>query len=240
VRVAIPAGPGSRPAVWPPQNLSIPTIIRGMIPAVNAKLPLVLLGALLVALPVARSAQSLGEVARQVRKEREARVERGEVPVLVFTNDDIARMPPIAILESSQEVEMEPPAPSRPPEATGGEPAASPAAAQPRKAGGEESEKSKEYWQARFKAARGVLAQAKDEQTLVEDELRLLQIQQARELNPDRSRRLNGQIDASTVELETKRAATGKARQALEKLDKEFKDSGAPQEWVREKDSAAQ
>jgi hypothetical protein len=240
VRVATPAGSGSRPAVSPPQNLRLPAIIRGMIPAVNARLPLVLLGTLLVPLPVACSAQSLGEVARQVRKEREARVKRGEVPVPVFTNDDIARMSPIAILESSQEGETKPPAPSQPPASTSSESTAAPAAAQPGKAGGEESEKSKEYRQARFKVARAALAQAKVEQTLMEDELRLLQIQQARELNPDRSRKLNGQIDASTVELETKRAATERARQALEKLDKEFKDSGAPQEWVEEKDSSAQ
>jgi hypothetical protein len=207
---------------------------------VNAKLSLALLGVLLLPPPVANSAQSLGEVARQVRKEREAREKRGEVPVRVFTNDDIARMPPIAILESAHEGETKPPAPSQPSAATGGESAAPPSVARPGKAIGKQSGKSKEYWKARFKAARAALAHAKEEQTLVEDELRLLQIQQARELDPDRSRKLNGQIDASTVELETKRAAMERARQALEKLEKEFKDNGAPQEWIQEKDSAAQ
>jgi hypothetical protein len=240
MRAATPDGSGSGTPLSPPQNLESPSVIRGMIPVVNAKPSLVFLGALLLSFPVANSAQSLGDVARQVRTEREAREKRGEVPARVFTNDDIARMPPIAILESSHEGETKPPAPSQPSGTASGKFTAPQGAAQPGITNGEESEKSKEYWQARFKAARAVLAHAKDEQTLVEDELRLLQIQQARELNPDRSRKLNGQIDASTVELETKRAATKKAQQAVEKLEKEFKDSGAPQEWIQEEDSPVQ
>jgi len=74
----------------------------------------------------------------------------------------------------------------------------------------------------------------------VEDELHLLQIQQARELNPDRSRKLNGRIDAASVELEAKRAATEKARQAVEKLKKEFEESGAPQDWIEQETTAGQ
>ena len=93
--------------------------------------------------------------------------------------------------------------------------------------------KSKEYWQAKFKAVRAVLAHAKEEQTLVEDELRLLQIQQARELDPDRSRKLNSQIDAATIEIEARRAATEKAQAALDETEKEFKKSGAPQDWIQ-------
>jgi hypothetical protein len=240
VPTATPDGSGSETVISPPQNLESPSLIGGMIPVVNAKLSFLLLGTLLLPLPAANSAQSLGDVARKVRKEHEARETRGEVPVHVFTNDDIARMPPIAILESSHEGDTKPPAPSQPSAATGGESAVWPAAAQPGITKGEESEKSKAYWQARFKAARTLLAHAKDEQTLVEDELRLLQIQQARELNPDRSRKLNGQIDASTVTLETKRDATRKARGALEKLEKEFKDRGAPQKWIQEEDSPVQ
>ncbi|HXH51408.1 MAG TPA: hypothetical protein VNM47_18880 [Terriglobia bacterium] len=206
----------------------------------NAKLSLVFLVIFLIPLPLANSAQSLGDVARRARREREGRKKRGEIPVRVFTNDDIARMPPIAILESSHEEETKPPAQPQPSATTGGKSTVPSSTARTAKVKGEESGESKEYWQARFKAARAVLAHAKDEQTLVEDELRLLQIQQARELDPDRSRKLNGLIDASTVELETKRVATEKAGQALEKLEKEFKDSDAPQDWVQEKGSAAQ
>jgi hypothetical protein len=204
-----------------------------MISANRAQFPLALLTALLLPVPAIGSGQSLGEVARQYRKEREARAKKGEAPARVFTNDDLAGMRPIAILESPGRAETKPPAPSQPPGIPGGEAPAGPAA-HPGKAKAEDSARSKEYWQAKFKAARAVLAHAKEERTLVEDELHLLQIQQARELNPHRSRKLNGQIDAATVELEAKRAATEKARQAMETLEKEFRKSGAPREWIQE------
>lgn len=194
------------------------------------------LGLLLFSIAAATPAQSLGEVARQCRQEREAREKKGEVPVKVFTNDDIARMPPITILKSSMQApsspETEPSAAPQSPAATlSGKQAGVPSAPSGK---AKNREKSKEYWQARFKAARAALAHAKEEQILVEDELRLLQIQQARELNPDRSRKLNGRIDAATAELKTKLAATEKARQAMEKLEKEFKDSGAPPDWIKQ------
>ncbi len=203
---------------------------------------MVLLGVLLFPVAATTPAQSLGEVARQCRKEREAREKKGKFPVKVFTNDDIARMPPIAILKSSMQAtsspEMEPSPPSPPPEAAnGGAQAGAPSAASGKAMS---REKSKEYWQARFRAARARLTHAKEEQTLVEDELRLLQVQQARELNPERSRKLNGRIDASTVELEAKSAATEKAQRAMDQLEKEFKESGAPQEWIQKDPTAAQ
>lgn len=185
----------------------------------------------LIPVPATGSGQSLGEVAQQSRKEREARKKKGEAPGRVFTNDDIARMAPIAILKSSVQTPSPPQTqPSSPQGASG-------SGAQPgTPAGSSGNEKdpgrSKEYWQSEFKAARARLAHAIEEQKLVEDELRLLQIQQARELNPDSSRKLNSQIDASTVELEVKRAATDQARQAVGKLEKAFKDSGAPQDWI--------
>ena len=94
--------------------------------------------------------------------------------------------------------------------------------------------KSKEYWQARFKAARAALSYAKEEQAVVEDEIQLLRIQQARELNPDRSRELDSKINASTVELESKRAATEKAQAALDEIEKELKKSGVPQDWIQD------
>ena len=199
-----------------------------------SKRSLVFVGILLISSAAATPAQSLGEIARQCRKEREAREKNGEVPVKVFTNDDIIRMPPISILKSSIQAAPSPETkPSAPPQGRTAATTMTPVA-RPGNTPAEEGSKSKEYWRARFKSARARLAHAKEEQTLVEDELRLLQIQQARELNPDHSRKLNGQIDASTVELEGKRAATEKARSAMEQLEKEFKESGAPQDWLQE------
>jgi len=212
-----------------------------MTPERHTNVSLVLMGALLLLVPASSFSQSLGEVARQYRKERELREKEGKVPVKVFTNDDIARMPPAAKTDSSVQSPVTPPGPPTPeakpsgapnPLSTaGGEVPAGPSAAQPGKA--EDRMKSKEYWQAMFKAARAELSHARAEQTLVEDELQLLQIQQARELDPDRSRKLNGRIDTSTLELEAKKAATEKAQQALDGIEKQFKSSGAPQDWIQ-------
>jgi hypothetical protein len=207
-----------------------------MIQKSSAKLFLVLTWSLLLQVPTGSSAQSLGEIARQYRKEREALREKGEAPARVFTNDDIARMPPIATLKSSQQAptasDTIPPAPSLPPGTPGGRTSAGTSAAKPAKA--EDKMRSPKYWQAKFKTVRAALARAQEEQTLVEDELRLLQIQQARELDPDRSRILNGQIDAATVNLKATRALTEKAQSALDEIEKEFKQSGAPQGWAQD------
>lgn len=188
---------------------------------------------LLLLLPAISPAQSLGEVARQYRKEREAREKRGEVPIKVFTNDDIAgTAEPASVVESAQKVPAAQ-AGKQVTETTGNEAAtASSSSSTPAVASSQESTKSKEYWKSRFKAARAALTHAKEEQTLVKDELQLLQIKQARALDPDRSRELNSEIDAKTIELESRRAATEKAQAALNKIEKEFKESGASQGWM--------
>ncbi len=206
-----------------------------IIQTLRSKFSPLLLGVLLVSIAVATPAQSLGEIARQYRKEQEAKQKRGKVPVKVFTNDDIARTPPISILKSSMQAPSSPESktsgPSQQPEAAV---SGTPAGAPPPPSGKANSrEESKEYWQARFRAARDRLARAIEEQKLGEEELHLLQIQQARELDTDRSRKLNGRIDSATVELEAKRSETEKARQAMEKIQEEFKDSGAPQDWIQ-------
>lgn len=212
-----------------------------MTPFKPTKLFLALLTNLLVLAPIPKtsSGQSLGEIARQCRKEREAREKKGEVPIKVFTNDDIARMPPLAILKASMHAPSSPQTkPSAPPgSSTRGTQQGAPEGPSGR---GKSPGKSKEYWQARFKVARAHLTHAIEEQKLVQDELRLLQIQQARELNPDRSRKLNGRIDAATVELEARRAATEKARKALDEVEKEFKASGVPQDWIQKDKTSGQ
>ena len=70
--------------------------------AFRATLFLLMLGALLPRPTVTIRAQSLGEVARQYREELEERKKKGELPVKVFTNDDIARMPPVSIVGPSE------------------------------------------------------------------------------------------------------------------------------------------
>jgi len=127
-----------------------------------------------------------------------------------------------------------PPAPSQPPGTTGSKAPAGQAAK------AEKNTRTKEYWQARFKTARKSLEFAREEVNVVKNELELLRIQQARELNPDRSRELNGRIDTATVEFEARQAEEEKARQAMEHLEKEFKESGAPQDWVPPEKSQAE
>jgi hypothetical protein len=94
---------------------------------------------------------------------------------------------------------------------------------------------TKEYWESRFTSARAKLAKAQEIQQLTEDELRLLQIQQAREaLNTDVAAELAQKIPAKQTELDAARAATEKATKELEELQQEFAASGAPEEWSAE------
>jgi hypothetical protein len=95
----------------------------------------------------------------------------------------------------------------------------------------EDKRRTKEYWQARFKSARAHLADAKEHQQLAEDELNLLQIQDARALDPNVKTELAAKIKAKEGEVSEGQAATEEAKKALENLQKEFQASGAPDEW---------
>jgi hypothetical protein len=91
--------------------------------------------------------------------------------------------------------------------------------------------KSKEYWQSRFKSARAKVAQAEEIQRLVEDEISMLKIQQARELAPDAQAAIAQKLEPKQTELETATAGTDSAKKALDDLQKEFAESGAPEDW---------
>ncbi|HZT68381.1 MAG TPA: hypothetical protein VFC10_01355 [Terriglobia bacterium] len=204
-----------------------------MTPENAKKVSLILLSAVQLLLPAFGFSQSLGEIARQYRQEREAREKRGEVPVRVFTNDDIARMTASDSTAGPTKPGLTPQEENRLGPRSGHTVTTTPSTPSTQQVGAkQDNAKSKEYWQARFKAARAALSRAEEEQTLVEDELRLLQIRQARELDRDRSRKLNTEVDAKNIELESRRTATEKARSALNELEKEFKQSGAPQDWM--------
>jgi hypothetical protein len=103
----------------------------------------------------------------------------------------------------------------------------------------EESPKAKpgtrEYWQSRFKSARAKLAKAQETQQLAEDELNLLQIQQARQApRANVAAELGQKIAAKQAEVDSARAATHHAELALDALQQEFAASGAPEEWSKE------
>lgn len=95
---------------------------------------------------------------------------------------------------------------------------------------------TKEYWQARFAAARARLADARERQQLAESELNLLQIQEVRTLDPKAKADFAEQVDAKKNEVSQAQAATQEAKKALEDLKKEFEASGAPDEWIQESD----
>ena len=95
-----------------------------------------------------------------------------------------------------------------------------------------EKPKTREEWQARFKSVRSRLADAQEQQQLAEDELNLLQIQFARELNSDAKTELADKIKAKEDEVSQNRAATAAAHKALEELQDEFKAGGFPNEWI--------
>ena len=95
----------------------------------------------------------------------------------------------------------------------------------------EEAAKSREYWEDQFKEAREAVAKAKELQRLAEDELNLLQIQQARELQAPAKADLTAKVEAKQAEVESCKTATANALKALAALEKAFRQSGAPADW---------
>jgi len=190
----------------------------------SQKLTIVAAALLMLLAASLAAAQSLGDFARDMRQQKKD----AKKPLKVYTNENL---PPPAPWETSTAAPVSSAtsssAPSKPKDST------SPAS----EAKPEETEKSgdkkqtQEYWQGRFKAAEEQLAAAQQQQQLAEDELNLMQIQQARELNPEVQNELNTKIPAKQAEVAAQRAATEKAQKALDDLEKEFKDSGAPEEW---------
>ncbi len=163
-------------------------------------------------------AQDLGDLARQ---EKAKRAKQTKKPAKVYTNENMPARPPGEGPTAAAYISPEAP------------PATIPIPGAPEIKPDEEPEKqgSKELWQGRFKAGKQQIAAAEDSQRLSEDELSLLQIQQARELDADTLKELDVKVKDKTADVAAKRAQTDKAKKALEALEKDFKDSGAPADW---------
>jgi type IV secretory pathway VirB10-like protein len=179
------------------------------------------------------SAQSLGDLARQ---ERAKRAKETKKAVKVVTDEDLPppateAKPAAPPSESAEQPGEQPAEQAAEPPATPPEEASAPPPAEEAKP--EDKQKTRDYWQGRFKAAKQRIADAEELQRLAEDELSLLQIQQARELSPDAKSDLDAQVKAKSAEVESKRAQTAKAQKALEDLEKDFKESGAPEDWSK-------
>lgn len=163
-------------------------------------------------------AQDLGDIARQ---EKAKRAKQTKKPAKVFTNDNMPKRPPGEGPTAAASISPEAP-PAAPP---------GPGAPQAPSDDSQNSQGTKEQWQGRFKGAKQQIATAEDAQRLSEDELSLLQIQQAREFDPDTLRDLEAKLKDKTADVAARRAQTDKAKKGLETLEKEFKESGAPAEW---------
>ena len=181
--------------------------------------------------------QSLGDLARQLRQQQ---LKTGLKTTTVYTNDNLPPRPPgetraaasgmssAPAISSSDKAQAEPDS-SHAATETSKTPETGQAANEPEKP--EKEKGTKEYWQSRFKSARARLADAEERQQLAEDELNLLQIQDAREPNPNVKPELADKIKAKQDEVSGSRAATEEAQKTLEDLQNEFKASGAPDEW---------
>src|SRR5208337_5158350 len=190
--------------------------------------------------------QSLGDLARQLRQQQ---LKAGLKTTKVYTNDNLPARPPdetraaASGMPSTPALSPSDKAPTEPDSShatgqTGKAPETGQAAHEAEKP--ENTKGTKEYWQSRFKSARARLADAEERQQLAEDELNLLQIQDARELDSDLKAELAGKIKAREDEVSQKREATEQARSAFEDLQKEFQASRTPEEWSQEPQSSSQ
>jgi hypothetical protein len=191
----------------------------------------VLLGTIIVLAGSVAAAQSLGDLARKERQEREKQTQK---PAKVFTNEDVATSKtsagPTAAAGMSEEAQTPGEETASTPSENSNKPSES---EQPAEQSAAEKMKTREYWQSAFKAAKQKIAAAEEVQRLAEDELGLLRVQRARELSATTQAELDARIASKSAEVESKRAETTKAKQALEKLQKDFDDSGAPADWAK-------
>jgi cell pole-organizing protein PopZ len=172
--------------------------------------------------------ESLGDVARRLRAEREQNTSKA---AKLYTNEDLpARTPGEPIMTRASA-----PSASAPttPENTGspsstsvsGKTASAPPPPE------EDKVKTPDYWQQKFKKARADLAHAKELQQLAQDELDLMQIQEVRELNYQRKADLMARMQEKQSEIEMNEATTEALQKDLDDLEKAFKESGAPEDW---------
>ncbi|MGA2985176.1 MAG: hypothetical protein ABSG32_15305 [Terriglobia bacterium] len=184
------------------------------------------------ALPLASRPQqqeSLGDLARQIREQHDKEAKK---TIKVYTNDNLPgpktaeavnapTASPAPVHPATTGQTTSPPATPPPSEDAGSKPPESP----------EDKAQSRDYWQGKFQGARRDVAKAKEMQQLAEDELNLLQIQQVRVIDPAAKADLTSKVQAKQSEVDVNRATTEAAQQALDDLEKLFRDSGAPEDW---------
>ncbi len=173
--------------------------------------------------------ESLGDVARQLRDQHDKGSRKA---TKVFTNDNLPAPVPGEAITSLPPTTGNPSTPA-PTTSTPAAPPSSEETSNKKPVTPGDKVKTRDYWQGKFKAARRDLAQAREEQALSEDELNLLQIQQVREMDPGAKADLTAKVQAKQSEVDTNKATVDAALKALDDLEKEFRDSGAPEDWSK-------
>jgi hypothetical protein len=151
---------------------------------------------------------SIADAARKAKSEQE-----GTAPQKVYTDDDVAALPPGGI-------------------SIGGVAAPEPSAASPKAKQADDTAKLAAYWKARFTAARQKLAQDKKALPALQTQFEIERVQQdlvdeeCCQLNSDRYMDLLLQIDSMKLTIKND-------QQALSDLHDEFRHAGGLPGWIR-------
>jgi hypothetical protein len=161
------------------------------------------------------NAQSLGDVARQVRKESKNEPKSAKT----FTNDDVEAIKAGGI----STVGVKPSAPPAQNAATAAAKSSTPA----------EPAKGEEYWKKRFSEARQKLALAEKELDIMQRELNLNQMQYYSDPNKSLQQQNNREeINEKTKKIDDKKAEVAQLKQALVDLTDELRQAGGQPGWA--------
>jgi len=161
------------------------------------------------------NAQSLGDVARQVRKESKNEPKSAKT----FTNDDVEAIKAGGISTVGAK-------PSAPPAQNAATAAAKPSTPA-------EPAKGEEYWKKRFSEARQKLALAEKELDIMQRELNLNQMQYYSDPNKSLQQQNNREeINEKTKQIDDKKAEGAQLKQALVDLTDELRQAGGQPGWA--------
>jgi len=161
------------------------------------------------------NAQSLGDVARQVRKESKNEPKSAKT----FTNDDVEAIKAGGISTVGAK-------PSAPPAQNAATAAAKPSTPA-------EPAKGEEYWKKRFSEARQKLALAEKELDIMQRELNLDQMQYYSDPNKSLQQQNNREeINEKTKKIDDKKAEVAQLKQALVDLTDALRQAGGQPGWA--------
>ncbi len=186
---------------------------------------LVLMGALFLGMA---HGQSLADLARKerARKGQEAKTGR------VYTNDDVAKLPPTPV--TSAPAEAQTPAGTQPTGATPAQAEAGPEAAKPAQPPAKTPADVEKEYREKFAELREQLAFEEKKLDVMQRELNLAQQQYYSDPNVAMQEQFaRTEINQRTQEIVEQRAAVEKAKAAIADLEEELRKKGLPPGWAR-------